>query len=378
MRRTVAALTLLLALLVSLTASGQNASKATPPAVPSYRISFERREAASGSGGWMALRLPFECISDGTIFVDFVTTPPANPAIEPPVFPATTLVSISPDGHSQTFRLDQAPKLYSANMSFYATESGVTFLVSGTLEKKLVKGTSTGPDGGQHEFIRNDAERHVYILSFNRDGTYQRSTEIEPSFPVQRLGVFQSGTLLAYGHDWKSHAPKLAMLKEDGTLLKVLDIPEGDAPGSLRDDRSKVLAPTEIVPEGRSILLVQSGTSFPLLEVSEGGAIRAIHPKLSTGMQIEGVIPSDYGLYLIVGTGGVKPVDQGTIYEVSPGDGGLLRRFELSDNRTAFDVACVHDRKFLSIDYGDGKVVPLVGTAEPVADRQRPVIPPTN
>jgi hypothetical protein len=93
-----------------------------------------------------------------------------------------------------------------------------------------------------------------------------------------------------------------------------------------------------------------------------GGAIRAIHPKLPTGMQIEGVIPSDRGLYVIVGTDGVKPVDQGTIYDVSPGDEGLLRGFELSDNRTAFDVACVNDRKFLSIDYGDAKVVPLVGT----------------
>ena len=48
MRRTGAFLTLLLALLLSLTANGQNASKATPPAVPSYRISFERREAVIG------------------------------------------------------------------------------------------------------------------------------------------------------------------------------------------------------------------------------------------------------------------------------------------------------------------------------------------
>jgi hypothetical protein len=378
MSRTGAFLTLLLALLLSLTANGQNASKATPPAVPSYRISFERHEAVCGSGGWMAFRMPFECISDGTIFVDFVTAPPANPAIEPPVFPATTLVSISPDGHSQTFRLDQAPKLYSANMSFYATESGVTFLVSRTLEKKLVKGTSTGPDGGQHEFIRNDAERHVYILSFGRDGTYQRSTEVDPSFRVLRLGMFQTGTLLAFGYDEKSHAPKLAMLKEDGTLLKVLDMPEGNAPGSLRDDRSKVLAPTEIVPEGRSILLVQSGTSFPLLEVSEGGAIRAIHPKLPTGMQIEGVIPSDHGLYVIVGPGGVKPGDQGTIYEISPEDGTLLRRF-LGD-RPALGVACVHDRKFLSIDYAEGKIVPLVGSAEsePTAGQPGTVFPPKN
>jgi hypothetical protein len=127
-------------------------------------------------------------------------------------------------------------------------------------------------NGSKYELTFNSAEKHLYILSFDRDGTYQRSTEVDPSFRVLRLGMFQSGTLLAFGYDEKSYPPKLAMLKEDGTLLKVLDIPEGNAPGSLRDDRSKVLAPTEIVPEGRSILLVQSGTSFPLLEVSEGGA----------------------------------------------------------------------------------------------------------
>jgi hypothetical protein len=28
-------------------------------------------------------------------------------------------------------------------------------------------------------------------------------------------------------------------------------------------------------------------------------------------------------------------------------------------------VACIHDGKFFSLDYGDGKITPLVGTAEP-------------
>jgi hypothetical protein len=38
-----------------------------------------------------------------------------------------------------------------------------------------------------------------------------------------------------------------------------------------------------------------------------------------------------------------------------------LRRFE-TDN--AAGIACAHDGKFLSFDHGDGKLVPLVGTAE--------------
>jgi hypothetical protein len=375
MRRTRAALTLLLAFLPGLTANGQNASKAAPFAVPSYRISFESRAAASGSGGWMALASPFECTSDGTIFVDFVTTPPANPAIQPPVFPATTLVAVSPDGHSQTFHLDQAPKLNSATMSFYAAESGVTFLVSGTLENKLVNGTSTGPDGGQHEFVRNDAERHVYILSFSPDGTYQKSTEIQPPFPVQRLGVFQSGTLLAYGYDWKSRTRRLALLTKDGTHLRELQVPPDDAQdAALGESRSSRGA--QLMPHDHSILVLQKGT-FPLLEVSERGEIRVLRPKLPAGQHIETLVPSDQGLYAIVspegrGSGMARrpSAEPLAMYEISPEDGTSLRRFAWG-YRATLGVACVHDRKFLSIDYADGKMVPLVGsvTPEPAADQ---------
>ena len=67
------------------------------------------------------------------------------------------------------------------------------------------------------------------------------------------------------------------------------------------------------------------------------------------------------------------------MYEISPEDGTLLRRFELGD-RAALGVACVHDRKFLSIDYVDGKIIPLVGSAEsePTADQPGTVFPPKN
>ena len=56
--------------------------------------------------------------------------------------------------------------------------------------------------------------------------------------------------------------------------------------------------------------------------------------------------------------------------------GPLLRRFELG-HRAALGVACVHYRMFLSIDYADGKIVPLVGSAEsePTADQPGTVFP---
>ncbi len=177
-------------------------------------------------------------------------------------------------------------------------------------------------------------------------------------------------TFLAFGYDEKDHSPKLAMLKEDGTLLKYLEIPKGDVPESMVSGADAphphVIAQAELVPEGRSILVVQNETTWPLLEVGEGGAVRAIRPKLPKGEPIEAVIPADRSLYVIAQSETDKADPAGIIYEVSPENGNVLRRFALGDGKRAVDVmACVHDGKFLSMDYGDGKVVPLIGSAEP-------------
>ncbi len=44
-----------------------------------------------------------------------------------------------------------------------------------------------------------------------------------------------------------------------------------------------------------------------------------------------------------------------------------MRRFVLSDGRPAYGVACVRDGKFLSFEHGEGKPIPLIGTAQPVS-----------
>ncbi|HLW85515.1 MAG TPA: hypothetical protein VKR60_09900 [Candidatus Sulfotelmatobacter sp.] len=119
------------------------------------------------------------------------------------------------------------------------------------------------------------------------------------------------------------------------------------------------------IPDGRSILVVQNSGAYPLLEVSEGGAIRAIRPKLPKDSQISALIPGDRNLYAVVRTVREGQPTEGTIYELRKEDGAILRRFELSDGRAPSQVACIHDQKFLSLDYGDDKIVPLVGSAEP-------------
>ena len=243
------------------------------------------------------------------------------------------------------------------------------FLVLASRENKPEKrAVSWGKEGAKREYTVNAAEQHLYIVSFSRDGQYKRTVEIDDAFSIQNVGVFPSGIILAFGFDKSDYSPKLAMLKQDGTLLKFLEIRKGDAPDSMvggRDSpRRGVLAPSELVPEGHSIFIVQNKTTFPVLEVNEGGTIRAIHPKLLKGEQMEAAIPSDRSLYVIASPETTERGSAGVIYEVNPEDGSLLRRFELTAGR-ASEVACIHEGRFLSLDHRDGKVVPLLGSAEP-------------
>ena len=78
------------------------------------------------------------------------------------------------------------------------------------------------------------------------------------------------------------------------------------------------------------------------------------------------LIPSDEGLYASVGYSANKS-DKPTssreaVYEISPYDGAIRRRFELSADEAVGQVACVYDNKFLAFEHGEGKLIPLIGS----------------
>ena len=373
MHRTVTQFALSLSLAISLASQAQTNPEATEspsPATPLYRISFERGESVPGVAASQAIAMPFECTSDGTVFVNMVLQPPgySSGKYSPPV---EQLVSVRPSGEAHEFRLDQLTDLYDLQQKgYYASESNVVFLMIAAPEDKQGKEAFVTSDGTRHEVTRNLAEHHDYIVIFDRKGDYRRRVQLEDTFAVQRVGVFPSGAFLAFGFDKQDHSPKLAMLKEDGTLLKFLEIGKDDAPKSMfgtRDGSGKgpavYIAPVQLVPHGDFILIVQNKTRFPLLEVNEAGAIRVIKPKLPEDVRIEMLVPSDENLYARV-----NPASNGSLYELNPQDGTVLRRFKLEDGRSGSGVACVHEGKFLSFDHGEGKLVPLIGTAEPAPD----------
>jgi hypothetical protein len=280
--------------------------------------------------------------------------------------PVETLVTVSTAGEVHDFRLDQVSDLYDVlQKGYYAANSSVTELVIAAVEEKRTKEMFVASDGSKHDVTTNPAEHHDYLLIFDARGEYRSRIQIDDTFAIVRAGLFPSGSLLALGFDKRDRSPKLLMLKGDGTLLRLLEIPKGDAPPEIfgRRDESKkdaalYIKPTQLVPYRNSIVVVQNDSAFPLLEVSESGEVRVIRPKLPAGERIGRLIPGDANLYAESNSG-----SDAHIYEISAADGAVLRRIDPGRD----DVACIHDGKFLAFNQSDGKLVPLVGTLEPAA-----------
>jgi hypothetical protein len=357
------------------------ASPAKPPVpspypVPVYRVSFERGQLIPAVSSSSVIKWPLQCSDDGTIFASFVSTARAGSGLPPPPPgpPTSILTSISRAGQARTFRLDQVPNLYiSGEEDHYVSDSEVIFLVRASRENNPVKRAYTVGDY-QGEKTVNAAEQHLYVVTFNRDAEYQRTAQIADLFKIQKIGLFPSGSFLVFGFDKSDYSAKLAMLKADGTLLKTIDIPkDGDAPpstiggGGASSTSRHSIAPSQLIPEGHSIVIAQRQGGHLLIEVSEGGEARAIRPKLPETEDIKSLIPSDHNLYVIAASKTEPTNSHGSIYEIDPVVGTLMRTYVLGGGVTADALACVIDGRFLSIDYGEGGVVPIVGSAEPAS-----------
>ena len=233
-----------------------------------------------------------------------------------------------------------------------------------------------GDSGGRRESAKDRPERHDYLVVFDREGNYQKKTQLDSALRITHVSPFSSGSFLAYGYDVVDRGPKLAMLKDDGSLLKFLEIPRGDAPESVaqtKDGSGKgpaaYLAPAQFVPQGQYIYFLQADSDYPILRVSVGGAIESIRPKLPDGARIAALIPSDENLYAIVHSAEAsgKPMEE-SILELNPQDGTVLRQLRVGKDESAFEVACVHDKRFLMFHHGEGQLIPLVGTAQPAIE----------
>ena len=338
------------------------------PAIPLYRVDLKEGNPISGVGAMPAIQMPFQCTGDGTTFVNMVQTFEAGtPPGVLPRFPSLLLTSISLSGVAHAFPLENVTGLIELqNQDYAVSDSEVAFLVSGVEEAKGTRATAAS-DESPPEDNKGAAGRHRYIVIFDRDGQYRRKFLVEEAFRPLHFALFSTGKFVAYGDDPTSHVPKLAMLNEDGTLLKFVEIPRASIPESTlmtKGDGSKgsagYIRPVQFSTQGRVVYALQSTRGFPVLEINEAGAVKVIKPTLPDSDEITMIIPSDRGLYVAVNS-----LADGSIYELNPQKGNILSRLQVSYKGRGQVVACVHEGKFLSFERGGDKLVPLVGSAQP-------------
>ena len=358
-------------------------AQSSPPVVrpsaeapPAFAISFQQGEKISGLEVSPVVLLPVQCTSSGTIFLNLLQLPD---------FRNQLLESVSVAREVHQFHPQQVPDLYDVRViDYFASDSGVSYLVQAAQENETVRQTVTTSSGESWDETRNPKDHHYYVLRFDRDGSYKGRARIDdqvPHFNFQRLGVFSSGTMLAYGFDAVTHQPQLVLLKQDGMLLTFVQVSGEALPASgfqLKQNReeSATVAPVQILPEGPFLLVGQiasgkrspSDKKYPLLEVSEAGAVRAIQPKIPVGSYISMLVASDSGIYARV-----AGADEGFIYQVSAEDGRILARF-YEPKGTSFE-ACIHDNKFFAFDQPDASTLtPLVGSPKPLAVNVAPSV----
>ncbi len=341
--------------------SQQSAPSSSIPQVELTLSKDDKMPAVPSTGIW---EIPLMCSSDGTPFIEMAVVGEKGIGIE------NVLVSISKDG-ARNFVLKKAPGLHAVReKGFFPGDSAVAFLVNATRDERESKQTIIVANGERHERTGKFGEKHDFIVIFDRKAEYKETIELDLPFAALRIGIFPSGNFLVVGFDQFRRAPQLVILREDGTLLRLLDFPrrysvQGNESKSQERAWSRlpaggattfVLSGAQLVSSGRSLLLVVPRTTA-VLEVTEGGEVSRHPLSIPQGFALDSFIPSGSGWYVSLrktsGDGNqsspvaMHELPPAVIYEFNPQDGTPVRK--IIPVHTDAHVACQHEGEFLAL-----------------------------
>lgn len=184
------------------------------------------------------------------------------------------------------------------------------------------------------------------------------------SSPPIRFAVLPSGRFILLGKDYATMEPLLVMLDNDGTHPLPLDLfgsqfystrelnrfyPRVAHDNPVGNGLDRVLSAVQFVSYGENVLLVQTGTNFPVVEISDGGILRTIPLDLPTGITIESLIPSSQSfLYVRVADARTNPATHKLIV-FDPGTGQALREIRISGLPDLGLIACESGNTFLGL-----------------------------
>ena len=328
--------------------------------IPIHALSFQETGPVAGLASAPALRLPFQCLADGTLFLNVVTPPPdlGSAAVSENVL---TLYAVR-NRKAQKLVVNSVPGLKDLYIQdFFPAGDHIVFLVSAKAVSQNASHEG-GPRSGTQLADAEESNMNNYLITLGLDGQYRDKLIVPNDLILDRFGVFPSGEVIVAGYDRAGNQPMLRLLDPRGAVIQAIDQP---MTADERNAGDRTPNSTELVTHGDTILAWRSGTRDPVLEISKTGVLRTIRIAVPPGSQLGSFVPSDDLLLASMlpaakEAGKAVNVSEATYYEISPLDGSLTQKLTVAGAHNG-PIACKSNKQYFSYAPDkDGKLVESV------------------
>lgn len=320
---------------------------------PQKTIRFSDEKLISGLPSYSGIR-PAHCSADGTVFLDlFADIRGARGRVTEELF------SISVDGETKHLqRARPTDGSGSSAIDFFATERSVVTLLD-TSRFKDPHNPKSGRDPSYALAVSDHSGDNAELLPLHLH------------FTPMKVALLGSGDFLMLGWDEIALVPKLALLKDDGSFFRFIDLDSQPAPSPVYDSRNEALAApatlaalrvlqsSSFVPYGNQVLLFQRGTSAPVRVLSVFGEDRRVSLLLPAGFLLSDILVSGAtGPWVVRAQSAEDFVTfeqkhylenpHQRIFEVDPIHGTPLREFVFEKPQPA-SIVCAESGKFTAV-----------------------------
>jgi hypothetical protein len=173
----------------------------------------------------------------------------------------------------------------------FLARSELYALVRGSMP--LNRGLKLQTPGGK-AITQQATESHMFIVRFERDGSYSGAVPLDLPFEPYQIGVFTNGDFLIAGAESGTYSPRIAIVGSNGQLRRFVEL-KGDVHVQEDSDRKgkdptalprlkssndgigaslrDVVMTSEIAQDGSNLLLFRHWSS-PIFSISPSGEVR--------------------------------------------------------------------------------------------------------
>ena len=334
---------------------------ASKPAIKIRSLDLAHVEPLLGLPLSTAVGYPEFCSSDGTIFSEVYAVADKGGVAD---FPDIYSISEQREVKKVNLPLPVGYKQVSLR-SLYSSARQVVALV------QVSQPNLPDPSLGKASMVS-------YLSMVDRDGADPELVRLELGFQPMKVAIFDSGQLLVLGVDLANSLPVLALVHEDGTLQKIIDLDARTYTVSRElsqtythkaNDTNTIamqrpilgaLTKAQLVAWGTEVVLVQPGSSLPVYRIHDSGQIETVTINPPDGFLLEAllgssekdswvIVTSDASAFGRVASGGVAENPAEHLFEVDPYTGELIDQLQVKGPQPG-EVSCGAHGK-LSLNY---------------------------